>query len=239
MKLTYIFHSGFAIEADKCNIIIDYYIDPTEEGKSIVFDNLLNSKKKLYVLSSHSHMDHFNPVILEWKQIHNNVQYIFSSDIFDEGLTKKENAIYLDKGDIYSDNHLNIQAFGSTDMGISFLIKCEGKTIFHAGDLNNWHWDEESTPEEIKASENAYLVELNELAQNVNYLDAAMFPVDPRLGKNYMKGAEQFVDAIKTGIFIPMHFREHSDKANEFRSYANKKGTRFFEIKNSGDSIEI
>ena len=48
---------------------------------------------------------------------------------------------------------LRIQAFGSTDVGISFLIHLQGKSIFHAGDLNNWHWSEESTEQEIRKAE--------------------------------------------------------------------------------------
>ena len=31
-------------------------------------------------------------------------------------------------------------------MGVAFLVKVEGKTIYHAGDLNWWHWNGE--PEE-------------------------------------------------------------------------------------------
>ena len=35
-----------------------------------------------------------------------------------------------------------------------------------------------------------------------------MFPVDRRMGKDYMKGAQQFIERIKTTIFVPMHFSE-------------------------------
>ncbi|MEI3154718.1 MAG: hypothetical protein V8S95_06185 [Odoribacter sp.] len=48
---------------------------------------------------------------------------------------------------------MRIKAFGSTDIGISFLIDIDNIRIFHAGDLNNWHWEEESTPEEIAGTE--------------------------------------------------------------------------------------
>ena len=37
MKLDYIYHSGFAIEADGVTVIIDYYKDSSEE----VFNNCL------------------------------------------------------------------------------------------------------------------------------------------------------------------------------------------------------
>ena len=43
MKLDYIYHSGFAIEADGVTVIIDCYKDSSEEvfNKGMVYDYLL------------------------------------------------------------------------------------------------------------------------------------------------------------------------------------------------------
>jgi len=238
MKLTYIYHSGYAIEGDGFTIIIDYYKDSSDiPGEGIVHKELLKKEGKLYVLCTHSHHDHFNKEILKWKWEHPNVIYIFSKDILKYRKAKDRDAIYLDKSNTYTDETLSIRAFGSTDLGISFLIKAGGKTIFHAGDLNNWHWNEESTQEEIEEAELFYQNELDLLADNVNHLDLAMFPVDPRLGKDYMKGAEQFVKAIPTNVFAPMHFEEEYDKANVFAKFTESKGHRFISWKHRGESI--
>ena len=53
MKLDYIYHSGFAIEADGVTVIIDYYKDSSEEvfNKGIVHDYLLEKPGVLYVLA--------------------------------------------------------------------------------------------------------------------------------------------------------------------------------------------
>ena len=34
-------------------------------------------------------------------------------------------------------------ALKSTDEGVAFLVEVNGVVIYHAGDLNWWHWDEE------------------------------------------------------------------------------------------------
>ena len=70
MKLDYIYHSGFAIEADGVTVIIDYYKDSSEEAynKGIVHDYLLEKPGVLYVLCSHFHPDHFNREVLLWKR---------------------------------------------------------------------------------------------------------------------------------------------------------------------------
>jgi L-ascorbate metabolism protein UlaG (beta-lactamase superfamily) len=240
MKLTYIYHSGYAIEADGFTIIIDYCRDsPDVPEEGIVHKELLKKKGKLYVLCTHSHYDHFNKEILKWKWEHPNVIYIFSRDILKYRKAKDRDAIYLDKSDTYKDETLFIRAFGSTDLGVSFLIEAESKTIFHAGDLNNWHWNEESAKEEVEEAETFYRNELDLLASKVKHLDLAMFPVDPRLGKDYMKGAEQFVDAIQTDVFAPMHFGEEYGKAAAFAGYAGSKGCRCIAWKHTGENADF
>lgn len=41
MKLTYIYHSGFAIETDSCNIVIDFFKDSESLKKGVVHDIIL------------------------------------------------------------------------------------------------------------------------------------------------------------------------------------------------------
>jgi len=241
MKLTYIYHSGFAIEGDGFTIIIDYFKDTTDDpGKGFVHEQLLKKPGKLYVLSTHSHYDHFNKEILKWQEQREDIIYIFSKEIYDNQKAWDDAAIYMNKLDSYKDSILSVQAFGSTDLGGSFLIRTKDKTIFHAGDLNNWHWKEESTPKEIKEAKDFYLSELNLLANNVKHLDLAMFPIDNRLGKEYMKGAEQFIKTIKTDIFAPMHFSENGyESAAAFAPIAEAYGTKCICWKERGESIDF
>lgn len=238
MKLTYIYHSGFAVESDRFTLIIDYYRDSAGEGRNgIVHRELLKRPLPLYVLSSHVHADHFNPEILTWRNLRPDIRYIFSGDILRSGVAEPLDGVFLDKGDEYKDKLMKVKAFGSTDAGISFLIGAEGKKIFHAGDLNNWHWNEESTEEESRGYEDAFLGEVHDLSKEVRKVDLAMFPVDPRLGKDYMRGAIQFIDRIGVKVFVPMHFGERYDKANAFAGYAGKKGVRFVALMHRGESI--
>ena len=72
MKITYIHHSSFSVELEKCILIFDYF-----KGKLPKFD----INKKLYVFSSHSHHDHYNKCIFDLEKIHPNVVYILSNDI--------------------------------------------------------------------------------------------------------------------------------------------------------------
>jgi len=240
MRLTYIYHSGYVIEANGFSILIDFYKDTGSAlHRGYVHDELSRRQGPIYILASHFHPDHFNPEILRWKEYRKDLIYIFSRDILRYKRAAAEDATYLMKGDVFKDNNLTIKAFGSTDIGISFLIEAEGKRIFHAGDLNNWHWKDESTPEEVATAERDYLNELELLAKTTDHVDFAMFPVDSRLGTDYMRGAEQFINRIKTGVFAPMHFSEAYKKANAFKKYAEERGVQFMEITQKGQSINF
>lgn len=241
MTLTYIYHSGFAIETEGVTIIIDYYKDSSETAlyEGVVHDRLLKRPGKLYVLASHFHPDHFNRHILSWKEQRPDIHYLFSKDILTHRRATLDDATYINKGEEYQDDTLRIRAFGSTDVGISFLIELQGIRIFHAGDLNNWHWSEESTEQEIRKAEGDFLAEVRYLRQAVPAIDLVMFPVDRRMGKDYMKGAKQFIEQIKTTIFAPMHFSEDYEGGNAFRPLAEAGGCRFLAINHRGDSFEI
>lgn len=260
MELIYIYHSGFALLGDGFTVIMDYYRDsadanaqaslqqlmdglsesaPSVQPRGVVHEEILHRPGKLYVLSSHFHPDHFNKEVLEWRTERPDIIYIFSKDIWRHRRAAKEDAIWLKKGETYEDETLKVHAFGSTDVGSSFLVEAAGKKIFHAGDLNNWHWKGESTEAEWRGAEKNFLHEVDYIYAYTHEVDVAMFPIDPRLGKDYMRGAEQFVKKIKNHIFVPMHFAPQFKEANAFRTFAEACGVRFVSLTHNGQRIKI
>ena len=237
MKLVYLEHSGFLLCGHDFNMVIDYY-KGRADVLGIIENHALDAAKPLYVLASHRHSDHFDPSVLAWRLKSGAAPvYIFSGDI--AGIkTSESKPVFINAGEEYSDGVVRLKAFGSTDEGVSFYIEAGGKKMFHAGDLNNWHWNEESTPEEVRGYENAYLKELAALAQEVKNLDLAMFPLDIRLGGGYMRGAEQFLDAIKVGLFAPMHFGRF-DTLPPLKEYAEKRGAEVVLWETEGQEVEF
>lgn len=237
MRLTYIYHSGFAIEAEDFTIIIDYFEDSLGKEHGVVHDRLLYRTQKLYVLCTHGHSDHYNSKILKWKEIRNDITYIFSKDI-EQKASKFLGINFIDKDEVFKDDLLEVRAYGSTDLGVSFKITYKDMVLFHAGDLNNWHWNEESTEKEISEAENFYARELEHLAISTPSINLAMFPVDPRLGKDYMLGAEQFIKRIPVKLFVSMHFDGEYEKAKKIEDFAEKHNTRVFTPSFRGEVLE-
>ena len=133
MKITYLDHSGFAVEYKKYVLIFDWY-----KGKLPEFD----SEKEIYVFSSHSHYDHFDRKIFELENIYPNVRYVLSADITEKPVPSKVWFVIADKE--YRIGNLKVQTLHSTDAGVAFLVYVDDRIIYHAGDLNWWHWEEES-----------------------------------------------------------------------------------------------
>lgn len=221
IKINYLYNSGFAVETENYFLIFDYYLDTEDKNQKNIKNGFigveeLSTDKNVIVFSSHSHEDHFNPVILTWKQLNNNIKYIFSSDI------KSQNAdyiYYMSPYDTLNLEGVKISAFDSTDLGGSFLVNVDGISIFHSGDLNWWDWSD---------VEKEYSTEMEEAFKNeiskikLNNVDIAFFPVDPRLKKKYCSGGEYFIKEVAPKAFIPMHFGtnyEITDKfANDFKA---------------------
>ena len=245
MIITYVYHSCCAIEFKNFAVIIDYYKDAIKDGEETgwVEKNLLQNDKPLYVLCTHSHADHFNEEVLKWDTKKDNITYIFSKEVVDtlsdNSLLKDEKITYLDKFEEYKDKNIKVQAFGSTDEGGSFYIEHKRNKIFHAGDLNNWHWNEEVPRKEALAFENHYICELELLSEQVKGLDVAMFPIDPRLGKDFMRGGEQFINKIKTKHILPLHFGDNYELIQQFEPIARKAKTKVLLPEHTGQSFKL
>ena len=240
MTVTYIYHSCYLIEFDEFSVLFDFYEDSLrEDGTYWIADYLLNKEEDLYVFCSHSHYDHFNPDILSWRKNKSNIRYIFSYELLESICTDVEVAVYLKKEDFFKDHRIKVKAFGSTDIGCSFLIVHNDQLFFHSGDLNNWHWRDEVSADEALTYENNFLCEVELISEKSDNLYLAMFPIDPRLGEDFMRGAEQFISRIKTEYLVPMHFGENYDKVNQFEAIAAESGCTYLPITKRGQSFSL
>lgn len=250
MQLTYIFHSGFALETDRCILVFDYWMDPAG-----VMSRLLRSPKPMYVFSSHFHEDHFNRDIFSWRTAKTNLRYILSKDILKHRRAQKDEAdAWLGKGATWADELVHVAATGSTDSGVSWVIETGGKRIFHAGDLNNWyarfltddyHGGTVYSPDfgidiDPLKEEKRYLGELKDIRKLTDRFDVVMFPVDGRIGNGYTRGARQFLDVFQVGLFVPMHFVASGfESAWRMKEFTDALSVPFWSIRQEGETYVV
>ncbi|GCD10766.1 MBL fold metallo-hydrolase [Clostridium tagluense] len=237
-KIYYIYHSGFAIKTKNHFLIFDYYKEPIENDDThkpsvLLSPENIEQMKNVVVFASHSHEDHFNSSILEWENYNSNIKYIFSSDITIN--KNKPSYNFIEEGEERTFDDLYVKAYGSTDIGISFLVKVDGLTIFHAGDLNLWRWKEDSL-EEQSLAESSFKAHIDKLSEEKS-IDIAFFPVDPRLQEAYYVGGEYFAKKIQPKLLIPMHFGEEVNITSKFADKMRKQNINAVQIDYSGQEI--
>ena len=191
MKVTYLEHSGFAAEYKEYVLIFDWY-----RGSLPEFDQ----QKKIYVFASHSHYDHFNKKIFGWSEQYPDVRYILSADIV--GKEQSERTVYVTANKKYDFDGIKVQTLQSTDEGVAFIVYMEDKVIYHAGDLNWWHWEEEDDAYN-RMMRGDYQKEIETLAGEK--LDLAFVVLDPRQEEQFYWGFDWYMWHTDTKIVFPMH----------------------------------
>ena len=211
MQVTFLDHSGFLVETDVVTLLFDWWKGELPAMKPGV---------PLYVFASHRHEDHFNPQIFAldtWKE-----------EVLDDGdrdvyfLLGKGVSLDLRRrrlwgispetagkirvcqgGQVLSLPQAEIETLTSTDEGVAFLVTLpDGRTVFHAGDLNWWHWEGEDKGwnRNMEANFKRYTQPLQG-----RRIDLAMLPLDPRLGEAGFWGPAYFLEKADIRRFLPMH----------------------------------
>ena len=250
MKIYHLYHSGIAIEYQNKLVVFDYYLDKIDRHKIEGFDQNDLSQNNLasgvirkdtlvkyddvYVFVTHRHSDHYNPVIFEWEQYNPRIKYILSDDIIRENKSDTKNVYYMKKGEQISVDEISISAYGSTDQGVSFLLIYNGKTIFHAGDLNWWHWSSFSE-DQLQQEEDDFKREVNQLKGKK--IDIAFVPVDPRLKNYHYLAGEYFIETLRPSLFVPIHFGDEYNITEEFARRLSDYDTKIAIINRPGEKV--
>lgn len=210
-QIYFIYHSCYLLVSNKSLMLFDYFeADGTEGVKQRAYVQALlekHARLPLYIFCSHSHADHYSPLVhMLFAEHRGGAHYIFHEEVRSSVPEAYRPAVhFLATGESMQIGLLQIKAYGSTDLGGSFYVEEEGCRIFHAGDLNNWHWNEEADPEYIAQYEEQWHQELARLTADHLELDLLMFPTDLRLGRDYLKGLRELLGQIPVGTLAPMH----------------------------------
>jgi hypothetical protein len=203
MKVTYLKHSGFMVESRNYIYLFDYI------GGNI--DKAIKSDKKIYVMVSHIHDDHFSKIIFDIATKHDNVTYILSYDVVKKikknailsKMTEQLNIIRVQAHEKYKIDDIVVETLKSTDEGVAFIVSEKDGTIYHAGDLNWWHWDGEPKSWNRNMEVN-FKREIDSMRGRK--IDIAFVPLDPRQEEAYYMGMDYFIKNVGANEIYPMHF---------------------------------
>ena len=253
MTVTFLAHSGFLVEWDDFYTLFDFY-----KGELPALD----PKKPLLVFSSHSHEDHFDPrIFTEVFARYPNVSYYLSRDI---RLTERRrekigvtDEMFAHVTSLRPDEVLVTEAGGkpltirtvkSTDIGSAFLLQSGGKLVFHAGDLNWWHWVSEGKAycNNMAASYKRAIEKLCAAVESEAFdngctpqIDVAMLPLDPRLDDGFGMGIEYLLKCVEVKTVFPMHMWEHFEWIDRYRAEHAQHAEKIMRISHNGQRFEV
>lgn len=209
-RATFLAHSGFLVELPSVTLLFDWWKGELPP---------LRPEVPLLVFSSHRHEDHFKPEIFTLDA----AAFLLGKDIKLSprnrerwGLSEEPAAKCIPMGGNETASPLpgvTAETLPSTDEGVAFLVTADGQTVFHAGDLNWWHWEGEDLGwnRNMEVNFKRYTEPLRG-----RHIDLAMLPLDSRLGEDGFRGPRYFLELADIRRFLPMHQWEDFDFTAKF-----------------------
>ena len=257
MTVTYIAHSAFLVEWDKFYTLFDYVYEEEYTGELPELD----PAKPLLVFASHRHEDHFDAKVCRLRDKYPLTQFFFSRDvnlserrrgwlnISDEDYARitllRSDEVYMTE---VAGEELVIRTIKSTDIGLAFLVRAEGKVIYHAGDCNWWHWTSEGKAY-CDHMELMYKKAVEKIGQSVRNealdsgcaerIDVAMVPLDPRLQGGFDLGVTQLLKVVDVGCVFPMHLWEKYDTVRDFCRKHPPLAPKMMPVTHKGQVFEV
>lgn len=209
--VSFFYQSGFTVAIGKTLMIFSYWEEHIQKDFRLC-DKDFRGFNNIVVFVPRASAEHNDPVIFNWSKSFP-ISYVLTDDL-KEIVAQRANIHFIRQGENLKIANVKVRAYGSTDSGISLMANCAGINIFHAGDLNLWHWREESTLHEINKAENDFYRVVSSIDEN--RIDICMFPLDPNLGGLYDAGANHFIMAKKPRMFFPMHWSKRTEIAEDY-----------------------
>lgn len=223
MKIEYISNNGYIVETDKAVYVFDF-VD------GLLPSSYFRKEKPFIFFVSNNNAEYYSQGIYFYRKT-----VIYSFDIPQDPYNQ---VFKMSPGDMVHLGFAKVHAFSSTREGVSYLIEEDDHKIFHAGSLNNWHYQDNYSEKRVQMETENFLGIIDSLKAYLP-IDVMIFPVNASLGYNYDHGAKRVVRLLKPKHFFPTQFNRVS-LIEEFVNWAaNEKETKFYFPKYTNEDFEV
>jgi L-ascorbate metabolism protein UlaG (beta-lactamase superfamily) len=212
----YLGHCGYAVRTENYFLVFDYQekqdgrqpktrpVQPSLESGWIVPSDIKDLKVRVFV--SHSHADHFDPVIFTWKAAVPDIVYYFGWKASED---PGYNYLIGPRAELKSGG-MDIATINSHHSGVpevAWLVKVDGLVIYHNGDCQ---------PSDPSA-------EHDFLKKKTGVIDLAfVFPVTTP-GEKYTIQEEDFFKKFQVRAAFPIHVQAGGDMYLDFQKVFQAK----------------
>ncbi|UCD37366.1 MAG: MBL fold metallo-hydrolase [Fidelibacterota bacterium] len=203
----YLGANGYAVNINNRVLIFDYQEQTDPHPPPRTERNLQNGyidpgvldTMRVYVFVTHTHFDHYDPVILEWEDQIDSSTYFFGWEAGDNPehyyLSELRDSARVGDMEVYTiySHHSNVPE-------VAFLVKVDGYTIYHNGDYKaNYQEDY------------AYLATL------ADSIDIACMVGVPDMTDQYFQQAAHLAELFPTAYMFPMNREDDPSRIRRFR----------------------
>ena len=223
-SVIYLGHCGWAIRTENNFLIFDYQETWGTKSEKYSGKNLLSGyidtdeikDDNVYVFTSHSHIDHYDPMILNWDKEIENITYFFGWDFSSDD---KYNSLKTKRAN-YKDDKIEISTVNSHHSGVfesAFLIKIDGIVIYFNGDYKG---DYKSDYEYLKTK--------------TKKIDVSFSICDPDLNSHYFDQNNHLIENFGIKNFFPMHNKNENKESKLLAEMLKAQG-----VKTTVNCIEV
>jgi len=204
----YLLHCGYAVKTPTRLLIFDYVrttrdFPETNAEQSLATGRINPAEIKdldVYVFVSHSHEDHYDPVIFDWQGQIDNLTYIFGWQATDDSshyhLVGPRASLQIDDMTIYTVN------CRSGVPEVAYLVRTDGLTIFFQGDYKS------DSPADI-----------DYLLNKCETVDIAFLGATPRRWAEASARIVRIMERLRPRVVFPMHY---GGKEQTYQSFARE-----------------
>ena len=191
----YLLHCGYAVKTRTKLLIFDYVRSTRDFPDTISVQSLATGRINpaeirdldVYVFVSHSHEDHYEPVILDWQDQVENLTHIFGWQATDDTshyhFVDPTASLRIGDMDVYTIN------CRSGVPEVAYLIKTDGLTIFFQGDYKS-----------------DSLADIDYLLNKCDTVDIAFLGAHTRRWGDAFAHIVRIMERLQPRVVFPMHY---------------------------------
>ncbi|MEZ5357223.1 MAG: MBL fold metallo-hydrolase [Candidatus Zixiibacteriota bacterium] len=203
----YLLHCGYAVRTETKLLIFDYVRSTRDFSDTMSVQSLTTGRINpaeikdldVYVFVTHSHEDHFDPIIFEWRKEVDKLTYVFGWQATDDTshyhLVDPKASLHIGNMVIYTIN------CRSGVPEVAYLIKTDGLTIFFQGDFKT-----------------DSMADIDYLLSYCETVDMAFLGAHTRQWGMAFSRISNIMRRLSPEVVFPMH---HGGKEHIYREFSN------------------
>jgi len=216
----YLGHAGWAVKTRDNLLIFDYWESTAPRSRRSLSNGYVDpaeiADQNVYVFVSHSHGDHYDPIILEWQSVIPNITYVFGWEFATESsyvcLTEPRETRRIDGLEVSTINH---DFDGIPE--VAFLVTLDSLVLYHSGDHGTWS----DPPNSVFVDNIDYLAGLGK------QIDVAFISTFGQRGGGIINAGDRYsIERLSPRVMFPMHHGDNEDLYERFAREIRREDVR-------------